>query len=93
LEVAYASYLDEIETHLAFLKDVKLAHSIANAVDTDGPVLQQISQGESQAQEDRRYAMRISSDDPELEAPPPYTQSSAPTSSRTRSLAASPTCS
>ncbi|KAF2649530.1 hypothetical protein K491DRAFT_734525 [Lophiostoma macrostomum CBS 122681] len=74
LEVAYVSYLHEIEAHLAFLKDVKLAHSIAHAVDIDGQAIQEISRGEVQAQEDRRYAMRISSDDPELEAPPPYTE-------------------
>lgn len=74
LEIAYANYLSEIAAHLAFLKDMKLAHSFANAIDTDGPAIANIAQGETQAQEDRRLALRMSSDDPELEAPPPYTE-------------------
>ncbi|KAI0611949.1 FAD/NAD(P)-binding domain-containing protein [Pyrenophora tritici-repentis] len=74
LEVAYASYLTEIETHLAFLKDVKLAHSIANAVDADAEVIAELAQVETQAQEDRRVAVQMSSDDPDLEAPPPYAE-------------------
>jgi hypothetical protein len=74
LELAYAAHLNEIEAQLAFLKDVKLAHSIANAVDTDAAAIHEITQAESQAQEDRQYAIRVSSDDPELEAPPPYTE-------------------
>jgi hypothetical protein len=75
LEVAYANYLAEIETHLGFLKDVKLAHSIANAVDTDARLIAEMSQQEAQAQDDRRYARQISTDHPlEYEAPPPYTE-------------------
>jgi hypothetical protein len=74
LEVAYADYLSEIESHLAFLKDLKLAHSIANAVDADAEAIAELTRGESQANEDRRLAVQMSSDDPELEAPPPYTE-------------------
>ncbi len=74
LEVAYASYLMEIEAHLAFLKDIKLAHSIANAVDADAHAIEEIAQAEAQANQDRQAALRMSSDDPELEAPPPYTE-------------------
>ncbi|KAF2796595.1 hypothetical protein K505DRAFT_400921 [Melanomma pulvis-pyrius CBS 109.77] len=74
LEVAYTNYLSEIEKHLTFLNDVKLAHSIAQAIDSDAPVIKELMQGESQAQEDRRLAVQMSNNDPELEAPPPYTE-------------------
>ncbi|KAH7115270.1 hypothetical protein B0J11DRAFT_444628 [Dendryphion nanum] len=74
LEIAYASFLSDLETQLAFLKDVKLAHSIATAVDADAKVLSEISQEEVRAQEDRRVALQMSADDPDLEAPPPYTE-------------------
>lgn len=74
LEVAYANYFSEIEKHLMFLNDVKLAHSIAQAVDSDAPVIEELTQEEAQAQEDRRLAVQMSSNDPELEAPPPYTE-------------------
>lgn len=74
LEVAYASYLEEMEAHLSFLRDVKLAHSIANAVDTDAQAIAEAAQENQRAQEDRLVAVKMSTDDPELEAPPPYTQ-------------------
>jgi hypothetical protein len=54
--------------------DVKLAHSIANAVDTDAQAIAQITAVEAQAMEDRGVALRMSKDDPDLEAPPPYTE-------------------
>lgn len=74
LEVAYTNYLAEIEAHLAFLKDVKLAHSMANAVNADADAIAEIAQIETQAQEDRRVAVQMSTDDPDLEAPPPYAE-------------------
>jgi hypothetical protein len=74
LEIAYHSYLSEIEAHLAFLKDIKLAHSFASAIDTDAEAIAEITQSEAHAQEDRRVAVQMSNDDPELEAPPPYTE-------------------
>ncbi|KAF3032168.1 hypothetical protein E8E12_002561 [Didymella heteroderae] len=74
LEVAYASYLNEIEAHLSFLRDVKLAHSIANAVDTDAQAIAEATQENQQAQDDHSMAVQMSAEDPELEAPPPYTQ-------------------
>lgn len=74
LEVAYADYLAEIETQLTSLKDIRLAHSIANAVDTDAQAISELAQAETQAQEDRQYAMRFNSNDAPVEAPPPYTQ-------------------
>jgi hypothetical protein len=74
LEVACSSYLSEIEAHLVFLKDVKLAHSFASAIDTDAQAIAEIAQSEVHAQEDRRIAVQMSSDDPELEAPPACTE-------------------
>ncbi|KAJ4356996.1 hypothetical protein N0V95_002868 [Ascochyta clinopodiicola] len=74
LELAYSSYLNEIEAHLNFLQDVKLAHSIAHAVDTDAEVIAEITHGDQQAQDDHCVALRMSTNDPELEKPPPYTQ-------------------
>lgn len=74
LEIAYASYLNEIEAHLSFLRDVKLAHSIANAVDTDAQAIAEVSQENRQAQDDHYMAVQMSAEDPDLEAPPPYTQ-------------------
>lgn len=57
LEVAYTSYLNEIEAHLNFLRDVKLAHSIANAVDTDAQAIAEAAQENQQAQEDHLMAV------------------------------------
>ena len=74
LELAYSSYLNEIEAHLAFLRDVKLAHSIASAVDTDAQAIADIAHENQQAQDDHSMAMQMSSNDPDLEPPPPYTE-------------------
>ncbi|KAJ4398133.1 hypothetical protein N0V91_010421 [Didymella pomorum] len=74
LEVAYTIYLNDIEAHLSFLRDVKLAYSIANAVDTDAQAIAEATQENQRAQEDRVMAVRMSAEDPDLEAPPPYTQ-------------------
>lgn len=93
LEVAYADYLTEIETHLAFLKDVKLAHSIDNAVDADAQAIAEITQGEAQAQQDHRVAVEMSSEDPELEAPPAYTEEGRDEFSKARLCVAWPHCS
>ncbi|KAF2477677.1 uncharacterized protein BDR25DRAFT_364571 [Lindgomyces ingoldianus] len=74
LAVAYVDYQAEITAHLAFLRDVKLAHSVAHAVDADAEAIAEFAQEESRAQEDRRIAVQISTDNPELEAPPPDTE-------------------
>jgi uncharacterized metal-binding protein len=74
LELAYTNYLNEIGAHLAFLKDVKLAHSIASAVNTDAQAIAELMHENERAQVDHRMAIQMSTDDPELEAPPPYTQ-------------------
>lgn len=65
----------ELASCLQTLNDLKLAHSIAHAVDTDALVIADLLSIETQANEDRRTALQLSTDDPELEspaAPPPY---------------------
>lgn len=74
LELAYSINLKEIEAHLAFLNDIKLAHSIANAVDTDAEIIADITHEDQQAQDDHLMAVQMSTNDPDLEPPPPYTQ-------------------
>ena len=74
LEVANSNYLSEIEAHLAFLKDVKLAHSIANAVNTDTQAIADITLQNQQEHDDHQMAVHMSSSDHDMEAPPPYTQ-------------------
>ena len=74
IELAFSTFQAEILAHIGFLSDLKLARSIAHAVDTDGQVIADITRGEAQAQQDRRLAFQISGDDPQLEAPSPYTE-------------------
>lgn len=74
LEIAYASYLAEIKDHLQFLEDVKLARSIANAVDSDAQAIAELSQAEAQDEQDRQVAVQMNDLDPNVEAPPPYTE-------------------
>ena len=74
LEIAYGIYLAELRNYLQIWTDLKLAHSIANAVDSDAQVIAELSQAETQDEEDRQVAIRMSHGDPGFEAPPPYTE-------------------
>lgn len=58
--LAFDNFHGEIEAHLTFLRDVKLAHSIALAVNTDADAIAALAGPEEQAQEDREYAMHLS---------------------------------
>lgn len=72
---ALLDYQAEIATCLQTFTDLKLAHSIAHAVATDGSVIANLISIEVQAEDDRKNALQVSTDDPELEspaAPPPY---------------------
>lgn len=71
---AMAVFHAEIQSHINFLEDQKLARSIAHAIDTDEQAIASILSGETQAQQDRRLALESSGEDPGPEAPPPYTQ-------------------
>lgn len=66
---AVKEYQVEVATCMQRLTDLKLAHSIAHAVATDGPVIASFLDVEVQAQEDRRAAFQISIEDPKLESP------------------------
>ncbi|KAE8356065.1 hypothetical protein BDV28DRAFT_154931 [Aspergillus coremiiformis] len=68
---AVSAFQDEVQAHLGFLMDLRLAQSIGRALHTDGQAIAEIAQGERQAENDRYLAMRISTDDPKLENPPP----------------------
>jgi len=72
--MASQTFQSELRSKLALLRDMKLAHSIANAVNSDGRVITELLRSEVQAREDRQAALRISSNDRDLEDPPPYTE-------------------
>jgi hypothetical protein len=70
VDVAFASFQAELEAYNAFLIDHRLAESIGNAVHTDGALIAGIVSQDIQCQEDRRAAVQMSNDDPEIEAAP-----------------------
>ena len=72
LEIAFTDYLAEIEVRLQFFDDFRLAHSIANAVDSDAEAIAELSQAETRAEEDRQVAVRLSDGDPDLQVSPPH---------------------
>lgn len=75
VDVAFSSYQAEVQGHIQFLNDLKLARSIAQAVDTDSQAIAEAMQGESQVQQDRLLALGFNEgENPETEAPPPYSQ-------------------
>ncbi|KAJ4303156.1 hypothetical protein N0V90_002049 [Kalmusia sp. IMI 367209] len=63
-------YVEEVGAHLAFINDVKLAHRIANAVETDAFAIAEAASEEVQAREDHEAAVHISIRDPEIESLP-----------------------
>jgi hypothetical protein len=73
-EIAFADYLAEVERLLQFLRDLKLAHSIANAVGSDASILDEILRAETQARGDRQVAFAMSTGEGDPEAPPPYAE-------------------
>ena len=73
-ETAFADYLTEIKLRLQSLQDLRLAHSIANAVSTDAQAIAELVQEEKQAQDDRQLVIQMTTEDPNLEAPPAYTE-------------------
>ncbi|KAF1930369.1 uncharacterized protein M421DRAFT_58856 [Didymella exigua CBS 183.55] len=70
VEVAFASFQAELAEHKTFLADRKLAESIGAAVHSDGLLIGELTSQEVQFYEDRRHVLRISNEDPEIEAPP-----------------------
>ncbi|KAE8421418.1 hypothetical protein BDV36DRAFT_292344 [Aspergillus pseudocaelatus] len=70
IDLALTAFRNEVQSHIGFSNDLKLAHSIGHAVYTDGPAIAVITQRELQAQRDRHLAITLSADDPELRNSP-----------------------
>jgi len=70
-DVAFATFQAELEDYQSFLRDQMLAQSIGAAVHSDGLLIGDLTSRNLQTQEDRRIALDISTNDPEIEAPPP----------------------
>ena len=73
-ELATSAFQTEIQAHLSRLKDLKVAHSLNDALRTDVPLLQEIANGELQARRDRDLALRLSGRQPENGDPLPYAE-------------------
>ncbi|KAL2835275.1 hypothetical protein BDW59DRAFT_168514 [Aspergillus cavernicola] len=69
-EIVVSAFLDEVTMSLGAFGDMKLARSIADAVDSDAQAITTIAQEEIQVQDDRRLSIQTSLDDPQLEDPP-----------------------
>ncbi|CZT23738.1 uncharacterized protein RCC_09452 [Ramularia collo-cygni] len=73
-EVAYDDFRTYLQLRLQSLQDFKLARSIAHAVSADAPIIAELIEAERVAHQDRQLAFRMSNEEPDLEAPPPYTE-------------------
>ncbi|KAF2835327.1 hypothetical protein M501DRAFT_941944 [Patellaria atrata CBS 101060] len=69
-EVARTLYQAEIQSQICVLKDNILAHSIASAVDADGKII--TIHEETQAQQDRHFALQFDKFQEEIDSPPVY---------------------
>jgi hypothetical protein len=76
IDVAFANFQAELQAYKTFLDDQKLAQSIAAAVHSDSILIGEFTSQDVQAHEDRRFALELSNNDPEIEAPPPSTHGS-----------------
>jgi hypothetical protein len=72
MEVAFAAFQTEIQRHIQFLNDLKCAHSIARAVESDAQAIADVTQEEARGERDRRLALQMSDRDPDQDTPPPY---------------------
>ncbi|CAN9423852.1 unnamed protein product [Alternaria alternata] len=70
IDVAYSRFQIELQAYEDFLTDQKLAQSIGAAVHSDSVVIEDLTSQDVQAHEDRRFALVLSNNDPEIEAPP-----------------------
>ncbi|KAE8334601.1 hypothetical protein BDV24DRAFT_156732 [Aspergillus arachidicola] len=68
-ELVVSAYQDELSARINFLHDLKVARSIARAIDLDSQLIANVTQCELQAQGDRQFAMEMSTNDPDLESP------------------------
>jgi hypothetical protein len=67
-KVAFDNFEAEITRHLNFLRDLKLAHSMAHAIDTDAHVIAELVGPVEQVEEDRRLAAQLHNEEPTGEA-------------------------
>jgi hypothetical protein len=71
VDIVYGQFQAELQAYKDFIADQKLAQSIGAAVHADGVVIGDLTLQDVQAHEDRRFALELSSNDPDIEAPPP----------------------
>ncbi|KAI4694851.1 hypothetical protein J4E81_006454 [Alternaria sp. BMP 2799] len=71
VDVAYGQFQAELQAHRDFLADQKLAQSMGAAVHSDSVIIGDLTSQDVQAHADRRFALELSNNDPEIEAPPP----------------------
>jgi hypothetical protein len=57
--IAFDHFHSEIEAHLSFLRDVKLAHSITLVINMDADAIAELAAPGEQAQDDRDFAMQL----------------------------------
>lgn len=69
-EIVFSSFQAELEAFQLFLMDQRLAESMGAAVHTDGALITDLTSQEIQSHEDRRVAIQMSNEDPEIESPP-----------------------
>lgn len=71
-EAAFASFQAELEEYKTVLGDQKFAQSMGFAVHTDEAMIDTLTTQETQSYADHRFAIQLSTDDPEFEAPSPF---------------------
>ncbi|KAG9190145.1 hypothetical protein G6011_08233 [Alternaria panax] len=71
IDVVYSQFQVELKAYKDFLADQKFAQSVGAAVHSDSVVIENLNSQDVQAHEDRRFALELSNNDPEIEAPPP----------------------
>ncbi|KAF2787237.1 hypothetical protein K505DRAFT_258151 [Melanomma pulvis-pyrius CBS 109.77] len=69
-EVAFANFQAELQGYKTTLNDHKLAQSIGAAVHSDGVLISDLTDQEVKSCADRRMALEMSNNDPEIETPP-----------------------
>jgi hypothetical protein len=71
IDVVYGQFQAELQAYKDFITDQKLAQSIGAAVYSDSVIIEDLTSQDVQAHEDRRYALELCNNDPDVEAPPP----------------------
>lgn len=69
VEMAFENYQVELQLHLQYWEDLKLAHSMADAVNADAETIAELMLAETKAHEDRQFALRMSEREPDPGTP------------------------